>query len=67
MTVANTPESVIGPKPKNPRQQCQAIEPGHVSARLNWLELRMRCNADTADRILHFLQEMHIGLAPAEE
>jgi DNA-binding response OmpR family regulator len=38
-----------------------------LSARPNWLELRLRCKADTADRILHFLQEMHIGLAPAEE
>jgi len=38
-----------------------------LSARPNWLELRLRCKPDTADRILHFLQEMHIGLPPAEE
>jgi CheY-like chemotaxis protein/anti-sigma regulatory factor (Ser/Thr protein kinase) len=38
-----------------------------LSARPNWLELRLRCKLETADRILQFLREMRTGLPPAEE
>ena len=38
-----------------------------LSARPNWLELRLRCKMETADRILQFLREMGIGLPPAEQ
>ena len=38
-----------------------------LSARPNWLELRLRCKLETADRILQFLREMRTGIPPAEE
>lgn len=38
-----------------------------LSARPNWLELRLRCKLQTADRILQFLREMRTSLPPAEE
>jgi DNA-binding response OmpR family regulator len=38
-----------------------------LSARPNWLELRLRCKMETANRILQFLREMGIGLPPAEQ
>jgi len=38
-----------------------------VSARPNWVELRLRCKLATADRILQFLREMRIGIPPADE
>jgi DNA-binding response OmpR family regulator len=38
-----------------------------LSARPNWLELRLRCKMETADRILQFLREMGIGLPTAEQ
>jgi CheY-like chemotaxis protein/anti-sigma regulatory factor (Ser/Thr protein kinase) len=37
-----------------------------LSARPNWLELRLRCKMETADRIFQFLREMGIGL-PSDE
>ena len=38
-----------------------------LSARPKWLELRLRCKRETADRILQFLRELRIGLSPDEE
>jgi CheY-like chemotaxis protein/anti-sigma regulatory factor (Ser/Thr protein kinase) len=38
-----------------------------LSARPNWVELRLRCKMDTADRILQFLRELRIDLPPPEE
>jgi CheY-like chemotaxis protein/anti-sigma regulatory factor (Ser/Thr protein kinase) len=38
-----------------------------ISARPHWLELRLRCKRETADRILLFLREMRTGLPPSEE
>jgi CheY-like chemotaxis protein/anti-sigma regulatory factor (Ser/Thr protein kinase) len=38
-----------------------------LSARPNWLELRLRCKLEAADRILQFLREMRTGIPPAEE
>jgi CheY-like chemotaxis protein/anti-sigma regulatory factor (Ser/Thr protein kinase) len=38
-----------------------------LSARPNWLELRLRCKMETADRILQFLREMRTCLPPSEE
>lgn len=38
-----------------------------VSARPNWLELRVRSKRETADRIVQFLRELRLGLALAEE
>lgn len=38
-----------------------------LSARPDWLELRLRCKMETADRILQFLRELGIGLAQAEQ
>ena len=38
-----------------------------LSARPKWLELRLRCKRETADRILQFLRELRIGLPPEEE
>ncbi|HEX4595220.1 MAG TPA: response regulator [Bryobacteraceae bacterium] len=37
-----------------------------LSARPNWLELRLACKMETADRILQFLRELGVGLRPAE-
>jgi CheY-like chemotaxis protein len=37
-----------------------------LSARPNWLELRLRCKIETADRILQFLHELGTGL-PAKD
>jgi len=37
-----------------------------LSARPNWLSLRLRCKAETADRILQFLREIAMDL-PAKE
>ncbi len=37
-----------------------------LSARPDWLELRLRCKLETADRILQFLREMGVPL-PADE
>ena len=38
-----------------------------LSARPNWLELRLRCRLETADRILQFLRELNLGLPMAEQ
>ena len=38
-----------------------------LSARPDWLGLRLRCKAETADRILQFLREMGITLPAAEQ
>jgi anti-sigma regulatory factor (Ser/Thr protein kinase) len=38
-----------------------------LSALPNWLELRLACKLETADRILQFLREMRTGLSPDEE
>ncbi len=38
-----------------------------LSARPNWLELRLRCKMETGDRILQFLREMRTGLPPGDE
>jgi DNA-binding response OmpR family regulator len=38
-----------------------------LSARPNWLELRLRCKMETADRILQFLREIGVGLPQAEQ
>jgi CheY-like chemotaxis protein/anti-sigma regulatory factor (Ser/Thr protein kinase) len=38
-----------------------------LSARPNWLELRLRCKLETGDRILQFLREMRTGIPIAEE
>jgi CheY-like chemotaxis protein/anti-sigma regulatory factor (Ser/Thr protein kinase) len=38
-----------------------------LSARPNWLELRLSCKRETADRILQFLREIRIGLPAGEE
>jgi CheY-like chemotaxis protein/anti-sigma regulatory factor (Ser/Thr protein kinase) len=38
-----------------------------VSARPNWVELRLRCKLATADRILQFLREMRTGIPPTDE
>jgi CheY-like chemotaxis protein len=38
-----------------------------LSARPNWLELRLRCKMETADRILQFLRELGMGLPPVEQ
>lgn len=38
-----------------------------LSARPNWLELRLRCKMETADRILQFLREMGTGLPALEQ
>ena len=37
-----------------------------LSARPNWLGLRLRCKMDTGDRILQFLREMGMTFPPAE-
>ena len=38
-----------------------------LSARPDWLGLRLRCKIQTADRILQFLREMGTDLPPAEQ
>ena len=38
-----------------------------LSARPNWLGLRLRCKMETADRILQFLREMGMTLPAAEQ
>lgn len=38
-----------------------------LSGRPHWLELRLRCKMETADRILQFLREMGIGLPHDEQ
>ncbi len=38
-----------------------------LSARPDWLGLRLRCKTETADRILQFLREMGMTLPPAEQ
>jgi CheY-like chemotaxis protein len=38
-----------------------------LSARANWLELRLSCQLETADRILQFLREMRTNLPPGDE
>jgi CheY-like chemotaxis protein/anti-sigma regulatory factor (Ser/Thr protein kinase) len=38
-----------------------------LSARPNWLELRLRCKMETADRILQFFREMGMDLPAAEQ
>ena len=38
-----------------------------LSARPDWLELRLRCKMETADRILQFLRELGTGLPEAEQ
>jgi DNA-binding response OmpR family regulator len=37
-----------------------------LSAQPHWLSVRLRCKAETADRILHFLREIAIDLPPNE-
>jgi DNA-binding response OmpR family regulator len=37
-----------------------------LSARPNWLGLRLRCKMETADRILQFMRELAIGLSEEE-
>ena len=37
-----------------------------VSALPNWLSVRLRCRMQTADRLLHFLNELGADLPPAE-
>jgi DNA-binding response OmpR family regulator len=38
-----------------------------LSAKPNWLELRLRCKMQTADRILQFLREIGMGMPAAEQ
>ena len=38
-----------------------------ISARPNWLGLRLRCKMETADRILQFLRELGMDLPTAEQ
>lgn len=38
-----------------------------LSARPNWLELRLRCKMETADRILQFVREISMGVPTAEQ
>ncbi|HKW99403.1 MAG TPA: response regulator [Bryobacteraceae bacterium] len=38
-----------------------------ISARPNWLGLRLRCKMETADRILQFLRELGMDLPQAEQ
>jgi DNA-binding response OmpR family regulator len=38
-----------------------------LSARPNWLELRLRCKMETADRLLQFMSELSLGLLPTEK
>lgn len=38
-----------------------------ISARPNWLGLRLRCKMETADRILQFLRELGMDLPAAEQ
>ena len=38
-----------------------------LSARPNWLGLRLRCKLETAERILQFLRELGTDLPPAEQ
>ncbi|HUJ21873.1 MAG TPA: response regulator [Bryobacteraceae bacterium] len=38
-----------------------------LSARPNWLALRLRCKTETADRIVQFVREMGMDLSPAEQ
>ena len=38
-----------------------------LSAQPNWLELRLRCKMETADRILQFLRELSIGVPTSEK
>lgn len=37
-----------------------------LSARPNWLTLRMRCKPETADRLVQFMRELKMDLPPAE-
>ena len=37
-----------------------------LSASPLWLEVRMRCQLETAGRVLHFVREMESGLAPVD-
>lgn len=38
-----------------------------LSARPNWLELRVRCKMESADRILQFIREINAGVPPNEQ
>jgi DNA-binding response OmpR family regulator len=38
-----------------------------LSARPNWLEVRLRCKMETADRIMQFLREMGMGIPVLEQ
>ena len=38
-----------------------------LSARPNWLELRLRCKMETADRILQFVREISMGVPTTEQ
>jgi CheY-like chemotaxis protein/anti-sigma regulatory factor (Ser/Thr protein kinase) len=37
-----------------------------LSARPNWIALRLRCQLPTAERLLHFIRELPAGLAPQQ-
>ncbi|HZT30172.1 MAG TPA: ATP-binding protein [Bryobacteraceae bacterium] len=37
-----------------------------ISARPHWITLRVRCQAETADRLVQFLREMEMDLAPKQ-
>ena len=38
-----------------------------LSARPNWVALRLRCKLRTADRLVHFIRELRAGLTPEEQ